>query len=239
MAFVVDNSMVLEIRIHGYTWTDGQAIENRWHVRANNVLADGWTSSDVLAAFDAQFWLGRIVPLMNVEYALADYTLLRVASATMLIPTPRSPHPYKLNYDMQDILVPAATERGGITTEALPSYAAVSMRKVATTVGGSFKGGTRISPISETDTLPAGNQLVPARWGVWAGALGIIPSGLTVAAGAHPNPMNIDFLILAGKILAWGAGPPTPIACTSFIAGIQLHENLGSQVSRKVPVTGS
>lgn len=239
MGFVVDNAMVLEVRIMGFTQTDDQAVENRLHVRANNLLTDGWTSSDILAAMDSLFWRTRIMPLMNKEYVLSNYTLLRVASATMLTPTPRVPHPYKLNYDLQDILVPPSPVVGGVTTEALPTYVAASMRKVATTVGGSFKGGLRISPISEVDTIPAGNQLVPAAQAALFGALNIIPSGLGVAAGAHPNPLAIDFLILAGKILAWGAGPPTPIASTSFISGIVLHQNVGSQVSRKVRVSGS
>ncbi len=239
MAFALAIGDVYEWRINGTTFEADQDVENRFMLTLNTLDAPVYNSQDLLQLLTNMIWRDAVCPNLNIDYSVVSTEFLKISGATATAPTPTNAHPYVIDYSLQDIYVPGTLITGGVATAALPTFAAVSMRKVCTRVDQTFRGGARFGPINEVDTTGDGNRLTSTALTAWNTATSLLGSGVTVAAAGPLGAIGISWVVFAGRIMAYDTPPGIVLDYTSGIAGRVIHAYLGSQVSRKVPVSGT
>lgn len=226
MAFPLVNNNVVEVTV--VASADGQMIVNRFDYLILVATGPG-TSTDLLTTFRTRF-RDEILPRLTSNYRVVRYEVRRiVAGFPSALPPIRYGRVYDIDYD-QLVGVPV-TDDGGVITAALPTFAAVTVRKITNLLGRQRRGSTRLAPIPEADTEVGGNLLLAASQTLWQSAaddfrLAIEWTGLF-------NDLALLSLFSA-KDFVTGGGPLGNVHPYTYrIVSYKVNNYLGSQTSRK------
>lgn len=223
---------VLEFTVDGRA--DSQQVTNVLHFRVNSALVPPTTNVTLIAALVA-LWRINILPLLNENFAVANYLMKKIASVTAGVPTPNQPHPFTLAFEWEIAQPGAAADVGGTAGASLPTFVTASVRKLTGFGGRYWRGGIRFGTINEADTLAGGNQLTGAAKTAWEAASQQVlrnnpPGGL---------PDYVTSVVFSGTYAAWGpAAPYTVIESTADVLDRSVNQRVGSLVSRRFRATG-
>lgn len=226
MSFPLLNNQVVEVVV--VASADGQMIVNRFDYLIQVATGPG-TSADLLTTFRTRF-RDEILPRLTSNYRVVRYEVRRVIAAFVTaLPPLRYGRVYDMQYD-QLVGVPI-TDDGGVITAALPTFAAVTIRKITNLLGRQRRGSTRLAPIPEADTEAGGNLLLAASQTLWQSAaddfrLAIEWTGLF-------NDLALLSLFSAKDFVTGGGVLGTTHPFTYRVAEYKVNNYLGSQTSRK------
>lgn len=212
---------VYEVSVNGLC--AAQAFVNRYHFLCTAAVAgDGFL--DVLAALQTRLQV-NIYPYLAVGFSATKYKLKKIDFVTTAAGPPVT---YPVTYDTQAEIPGNVADVGTLATDALPTYAAASVRVQTALVGKSFRGSKRYGPLVEAQTLAgSGNQLTAT-----------MISNFTAGA----NTLTVPFAYFAGsecKWVVWSAkqtyllSPTNPAVGATLVTSCVCNTYLGSQVSRK------
>lgn len=239
MPVPLEVNKVYEVDVQGFGFNDSNTIANVFHMVCANLIVGAPTLEQLLTYFRDTFWRPLAVTLLNKEYRVATYRVRRIFGVVPLVPTPLHPHPFKTVYDQQYVLPGTALDVGGVDDTALPAYAAVSVRKVCLSPSRYFRGGTRYAIINEGDTNLEGNELTVLRYPAWAVTAPLLNGPFATLVPPDLDSAGMIPCVFSGTAMAWNPFGPDPVNNSSPIITTVVHRYLGSQVSRKIPVTGT
>lgn len=218
-------SAILEIIVNGKA--SGQDIVNVFHYR--KVIPGGGDIADTAfpdwAAAFATNWRTQVCVYLSNTYSVARYRL-RTLQGVEAVPVP--PPPKRIEIGTTYDLVGLPADSGALGGEVLPTFCAIGVRKITDRSGRSFRGGYRIGPFPEAETLS--NFLQNAYLG-------------TVQAGQSEfvvDPIDADFgeslemcVFARTLVLAEAVGFTNLRTHTAKVVGAEVNPWVTSQVSRK------
>jgi hypothetical protein len=219
---------VLEIQVMGKA--SGQVMMNRYHyVNTGTALPPSSQLEKLLADFVAEYRLS-FLPLLCDTYTVAQYNALAITGWKLgADPTKYSPFVVAKVTQPGDALL----DKGSINTDPLPTFAAVTGRKITVIPSRRYMGSNRYGPIAEADTV--NNKLIEAKVTAWRLAYSTIMNNvLTDDIGGSPqvwSPAVFSLLSLkegedAGAVNVAGKYAREVWKTT-------VSDTIGSQLSRK------
>lgn len=141
--------------------------------------------------------------------------------------------PPRLDYGVGTSLIPAAPgDAGGVAGEALPLFATMSVRKVATKSGRNFRGGFRLSPISEADSN--NGAVVPAVQTARQTAMATFLVAVVGTGVGVDEPDRMEHMVFSRSLALQQTTPFTGSdVFSSPVASFPPSPNDGSIVRRK------
>ncbi len=226
MAVTVDQ--IVEISVNGVA--SGQAINNVFHYKPVTLNPNFVTTlQQCLEAFRTM-WRNTVLGGLSTSYAVLRY------KGRALIGTrvdPANPNNIILNIgDVGDLTGDPITDLGGTAGAALPTYTAMTLRKLSGVGGKRKKGSCRLGPIPESYTEAADQNKLTAA----ATAVGLVAAG---GLKGTLGPVVVGDTLVP-VIMSRASLFPTPPAVQPNMTGkwigisdILLNPYVGSQVSRK------
>ncbi len=138
---------------------------------------------------------------------------------------------------LADTTITPSVAVGGVSGQALPLFAAASVRRLNTGTGRNFRSRVSLSPMSESDSLDGG--WVAGTKTAWATALATFFNATIVNGGTDSGSQLMGH---AAVSLKKALGLPTPFTqsdtWSSYLTGFTLQPNAGSITRRKPRLTG-
>lgn len=215
-----------------------QEISNVLHYAFRNGGAgnpDNITMAEALTEFRNNRWVTDILPRLSEFYYVDEYIMRRVSQ--VVISNPGPPIVYKVSYDLSTsiFLGDPNGDKGLVVGPALPSYCAVTCRKISPIVSKSTRGSVRFALIPEASTEVGNqyNELTGAEKTNWETATANLEADIPFVGKAG----TFDPVIFSRK-LGIVETPPDEDSITDWTASA-VNLFLGSQLSRKRPNRGN
>lgn len=189
------------------------------------------TSQDLLAYVATNLWSPIVARQVDgLEVVKFEVKEIDGYNGSAVNPSP--------HYSATDEFVPAVPTFGSIAGAGLPSYAAVTVRKLTALPGRRWRGSCRIAGIPEADSNAAdGNRLTAAAHAAWINAVSTWHSDFRPVLAQANNFMAMAVLSLKQMSNDVPIAPFFPLLTRVWaenITGTPVNVYLGSQVSRKV-----
>lgn len=208
---------------------DGQAVlmVNHWaFLDAGEFAGETAEVADVNGVLNVEY-AQHVLPLQLDVFGVNSYKTEAIGSFDV-ITDPANPTETIL--EKHEV---ASTEVGGITpsTDPMPTFNAVSVRKLTTRQGTQIRGGCRLCCLEEADVVH--NTLIQAKIDAVQAGMGayFTPTSVTTSLGTQ----LLYPMVFSRKVLLEEAGNPANPGSDSSaeITGVFTSKFVSSQVSRK------
>lgn len=217
----------VEIAVQGVA--AGQAVVNVFHY-IPSTLGIGFTATmaQCLTAFRTM-WRASVLPALSDAYTVLNYKGRNIVGTRV---DPNNPNKFIFNIgDVADLAGAGAADNGGDAGDPLPTYAAMTLRKVTGVGGKRKKGSVRLGPLTEASTEALDQNKLTAA------SIALGNAACTGLKGTLGTAVAGDSLVPVVFSRTTEFAPPQPVIgvalAVTAISDMFVNLYVGSQVSRK------